>query len=652
MRPSVNCAVCVLVLFLIGCDSLYYTPSGENRVFKEPPASPTVHLDVAGDTIEAWGRTRLGFSIDLKGNFFQEAYVVIDGDEAARVQRVTELEFDTRNYENGPHPFRAVFVVASGAESLAARLEAEKGVVVWEGTIVIDNSQPEPVAMTSAERKDGVLRLSWERVPQGRIGFQKYEVYKSRTVESEGVQIATIRQPGQTFYEDTTFVGGVGAYDVRVRASNKYSSFGRAITYEYSAAELRAPIYGANDQVRLSWAANPFTKAFVGYKLIRRPVSASGFEIVKETSNPTDTTFTATHDLFGARYDYELTTVWPLSVPAYGNLRGERRVTIGNSVEWDASFAHYLPAYDAYLRIDAPSFDTTGRLKRYDANTKTLEAEGDLAPVPDATIDSHGFVVRPDGLMGYRFGAQTIHAYDLKTLDRVATYDLSSFLPADLDLSSKVWVGNDERLFAELAWYSPPTLYIGYAAVAIDLSTMSRIAFYDGTKGGTPLDGEDVRDILHIAPTGNYVTAELSGDQEFAVYEVRADTLHRIGAKPRLRTIPLSSTFPDGDDHFAGYDRSEGTVMIFRYSDLAKTRSFSVDSRLGNVEYDPARNQFGGLIGAEGLEGRYRVYDSEGSVQHDLPVYGAVSFEWTAGTLWSDSLYLDVARSTDPRGRP
>lgn len=635
----------LMLLVCAGCDGVGFDPSGEYVASASPPDSVTVRLDVVGDTIEAWGRLRLGYSVDLNGNTFEAAYAVLNGEEVAHSTNLTELVVDTRYQEDGVYPFRVVFVVRSGSGSLAAALGAEKGVVTWTGTLVIDNSSPDAVAVTRVARDDGALTVTWDRVAPDRVGFQNYTLYRSfraGLAAAQPVHVAT--HPDATTFVDTTYFGGDVTYGVRVHASGKTSEAGAATAYRHPLSALRTPVHDGTT-VSFSWAPNPFPRAFTRHRLERTGRSIyEDWTPVAEFTDPSDTTFSTVHDLFGAVYHYRLRTMPRDPSDIYSGMTDPQRVTVGDSVAWGAHGAWALPGADGYVVVQEATGTTPPRLQRYDGATKTLVDE---RPLPNRWQGvRRAFRVRPDGARGYLFDQRTVYAYDLNTLDRVATYDLSGHLPSDLDLHD-IWVSNDERLFGRLIWYDAVG-YTSYACILVDLTTMETVVFYDvPEEDGWRLGRDDTRDIIRVSPTGNYAVMTLAQlDAHEEVFAVQADTIQRVGPMPYQTTDPqdvfvLGDTFPDGPDHVAAYD--DGEVTIYRFADLSVVRSFRIDEALMSLHYHADRHAFSGLAVRESDGVRqYLVYDAHGHRRHSIPVSASGRYAWKGGTLWSGAYYLDV----------
>lgn len=200
--------------------------------------------------------------------------------------------------------------------SLADLLEGEALVFQQSWEVYLDGQTPDPVEITQIAKKDGVLKIEWEKYK--RFNFEKYVLYRNFG-EVEGLYnahvIAEFTDPTQTVWEDSSFIGGTGIYWVEVYGSNQKAA-GQKHRVDSPEPELKL-LWVKGDSASFRWTKNPYYKS-VDHVSITIPDYYSAPTITLFSSNNiNDSTCVIKGLRFGNSSSYTLSVFPKTNIPVY-----------------------------------------------------------------------------------------------------------------------------------------------------------------------------------------------------------------------------------------------------------------------------------------------------------------------------------------------
>lgn len=636
--------VLVIAGLLLSCDPFSsYQPSGRHKVDVAEPDTSVVHLGVAGDTVRTWGPTTLTYSVELKGNEFRKAVLEVGRKTFQGTQN--EVTFDTEKLDNGRHSASLKILIDSGSGSLADQVGTEDFLYVWKGVIHIDNSRPDLLPWRGMAIQNGVWHLRWRRFPKDEFGFQAYQIHRCNQRDPEYLtcgpenwrKVDTVTSADSPSWGDVDYLGERVKYRVCVRARGQTTCNSPRTAKEYT-PRLRSPTQLGTYRFRLRWTQSPFTTALDHYALERRvnsydfPNYIEGdpgkWKVAHTSSDVSDTTAVDTTSVFGSVFEYRLAPK-PLHLAVRSDTQS---VDPGPRVDWQW-VGNYFAALDRYGSFESSGGDH-GVFRFYEPSTKARTSSYQL-PMPGTIDDNYVF---KDGARAYQFGERIVREYNLETKELADTDSLNDVLPSEfvVDNQDRPHLVSREtgRLFLKLK-VRGDYFFQRKGLAIVDLDPVRVIALYDRWDEEKE-ERTGIADVEKIAPSGNYATMSLGGGTETNLYEVRSDTVVKIGKTPDASSYFFTGTdFPEGPDHLVEYE--EGTITVRSLPDQSVVRTVEVARNLQRVHYSGPSGFFTGYREKKGETAEYRIYGNSGTIKHIVEVIDDRRYHIADRTLWGSS---------------
>lgn len=311
----------LLTLIATNCK---YSPSGSNYNELSDEIDPitynisiTPSLEV-NDTIKVSGGININYNFDIGDKELDEFRMWLDEDSSRNLANASwhELKetiwFDTRHFDDGLHSLNFKVKTSTGTESITDKMRLNR--VEWKVTMPIwfDNAEVSSVPVTSIERRDGSLKIEWEKYE--RPNFQNYNLWRGsyniiNNFESH-YSVNNDRKENQSFNSvfDAAYIGGVAHYQIYVLDNNHNGAASTPVKYEDSYPQI-IKADTVNNQIRLTWSQCRYPSNFGEYKLENRYSNDSW-----TFDNISDTTFTDVLYTGANEIEYILTTI-PSYVP-------------------------------------------------------------------------------------------------------------------------------------------------------------------------------------------------------------------------------------------------------------------------------------------------------------------------------------------------
>lgn len=283
----------IICLFLIlafnSCiyelSEFYDNPVNKNPI---PPTISVVQLDLAVDTVYAYGYHSATFNFQSDNQDIQGAKLLIDNvvvDSVASSNGI--FKFSGYSTNDGLHKLTLQVFTKSGTGSIADKLGAESFVNSRDWVLVVDKDQSKNISYAP---KDGYLQLSWKKCKSS--DFVSYLVYRGNW---EGELICTTQNLN---FIDSSYVNQGAFYTVYVKKKDGYTiDWGSLyLSKKYSMIHLDID---DNNQYYLWWNKIPYYNA----------VKSLTFKLGSTTQQPTninDTVF-KTNLHFNDYCDFTLT---------------------------------------------------------------------------------------------------------------------------------------------------------------------------------------------------------------------------------------------------------------------------------------------------------------------------------------------------------
>jgi hypothetical protein len=648
----------VLALLLVRCDAVEYQPTKTYVADKTPPDTAVVSLASDVDTVEAWGIAKFDLTVQLKGNDVIGANVFIGNRAVTSSLAGREVKVDTREVDSGTHDLTVRVFFKGGSGSIAAVNGGERSTATWEGTIVVDNTYPAPTQATSVEKEGEAVRITWEPVSADRIGFQGYRISKSKYKNSlltryrhmyDQAQVwdTLITDRTQTSLVDSMLSVGPVSYAVQVKASGHLAAAEEVFTYDLGAPKMLSVEHLEYGTARLTWEKIKFPAGFTSYSISRSADPDSyTWESVYTTDDVNDTTATLEGLPFGSQYAHVVSTSGRIgNQSATDRSSNHAWVRIGNEADFTINGAQYIRQLDAYLKMPRVRYSSESEMVLYDGKTKQ---EIRRAPVTTGVADFYGGFVVGGSAEGYHYSGRLVHVYDLQTLQKTRTIDLSGTIPEVLYIH-RLWVSKNNILFANL---SRDYRYDrqGAAFLVFDLDRKKVLAYENNYHPEDYWRHHPTSVIYNVAAgSGTYfvMSREADDDARFSLYRTTADSIERVlvDRDPPSRLQPYyADGFEDGEYIYTTRYTNGGYVSeVVRLADMQAVREIQhapdYNIRRG---YDHRSDQFYGIKRSEGSDtATLGIYDENGVVSHTIPVDESGYYRIVNGTVWTGRMHLD-----------
>lgn len=282
----------ICLLFILCLKSCVYelTDYYDNPVNKKPtpPTISVVQLDLAVDTVYAYGYHTATFNFQSDNQDIQGAKLLIDNVVVDSVASSTgTFNFSGYFTSNGIHKLTIQVFTKSGTGSIADKLGGESFVNSRDWILVVDKDQSKNISYAT---KDGYLQLSWKKCKSS--DFESYQVYRGNW---EGELICTTKDLN---FIDSSYVNQGAFYTVYVKKKDGYTiEWGTLyLAKKYSMLHLDID---DNNQYYIWWNKIPYYNAVKSFTFKLGSTSL-------QSTNVTDTIF-KTNLNFNDYCDFTLT---------------------------------------------------------------------------------------------------------------------------------------------------------------------------------------------------------------------------------------------------------------------------------------------------------------------------------------------------------
>ncbi len=282
----------VCLFFILALNSCTYELSEfyDNPVNMNPtpPTISVVQLDLAVDTVYAYGYHTATFYFQSDNQDIQGAKLLIDNVVVDSVASSNgTFKFSSYSTKDGIHKLTIQVFTESGTGSIADKLGAESFVNSRDWVLVVDKDQSKNISYAP---KDGYLQLSWKECKSS--DFESYLVYRGNW---EGELICTTQDLN---FIDSSYVNQGAFYTVYVKKKDGYTiDWGSLyLAKRYSMIHLDID---DNNQYYLWWNKIPY------YNAVKSLVFKLG-TTTQQSTNVTDTVF-KTNLHFNDYCDFTLT---------------------------------------------------------------------------------------------------------------------------------------------------------------------------------------------------------------------------------------------------------------------------------------------------------------------------------------------------------
>ena len=616
-----------LAALVWGCDSLTYSPDGENVVPVTPPDATVLRVDLGtpSDTLLIWGVVDLGYEAVARGRVV-EVGVYLGDKLMGTADPEGRVRFDVSGLADGVYPLRVVAAATTGSGSLADRLGLEFATALGSRMAIVENGPP-PLPDVRTRREDGALVVSWSRDRSRR--FSRYVVTTDAYIRGAAVEVEILDR-NQTEWVDSTYIGGTATYTVQVLIADGGGA-AQSVTISEPLPQLLRAERIAPGRVRLAWTETPYTTAFSRYVIQRASSSREGGNQTFTVRDAGTTTFVdeLPDAVFGESFHYTFTS-WTTLEDA--RRREDSHAEVSARPNTGLTPQAYLPGSRAWVGVAAAETGGWSLLRYTDA--RGTEA---VAKLPE---DAHPITVvaTPDGDRLFTTEGPFVRQRDASTLAVERTVDLGRLAGDGTRVGFGAVATTDGRLLFGYRRVEGFSSYYGPGVGVLDLDApayVGRFAKQDGTQfEGATSDGRYV--LVRDYGAGHLLFERDAGGGFVQLATIPNDALYVVMTHEN-RLARLSGT----------------TVSVLTLPELTVERTFAVAPGLRSLRYDEAG---GGLYSdrqlSGGAENEVVLYDpATGSERGRVRVDGRVGsvyeegYTVLAGRIWWEGFTQEIAPS-------
>lgn len=579
-----------LLLILFACD---YEPDGENLVVHPQPdaSGMSIELTEATDTLFVFGNAVIQYNSITKNRPVKWFRAYLDGQLVGENYQSTSgtISLYTYGMATACHSLKIELVTGSGTGSLADQFGAEDFHLERTYVLCIDNSAPDPVAITSIRRVDGTLEVQWEKSKEPM--FQNYKIFKMLYNQVgqfyEGHWSKEITDRNTTSLRDSTFIGGKVKYVIYLSASDQFS-VGPEKEFEDPYDVNAQWQWGQKTSGKITWNKTKYYKNFTSYDVSF--VNGIGDPIVYSVTNINDTTMTIDSKLVFSAVGRVTVKAYPVRIDnyhndfAYGHVEGLR---LGTPFPWYVYFDTDQTLYNQSLdRYFALQFSSQMDLVRIDPATNTIE-QSLYIPI------SSNFLLSQNGQHLYVMQGDNFTKRDPLSFSIIQGYNVSTLCGPSGGINWTGSISGNNRL----------ALSNASGSYVLDMNTFSLIQQW-------PFDPMPIQ----ISPTGTFV---LQGNNLLKWNSTQYVSVAALGdARTRIFVGNDSKLLLDKIDH----------VEVYNLATLSIEKNIILDGGL-KLHYDPVSGMFGGYTdpSKDGKPLRYCLYKLDQSEKiTEFPVAGAM----------------------------
>lgn len=550
--------ISIVIISIVSCD---YEPEGEFFVALSKPNSNGMSIELTGDTNDTlfvYGNAEIIYKSIIQNREVKYFQAFLNGQSIwTQVMASGSFFIYTPNYGNGCYSLQIEVNTFSGTGSLADKRGQETLRISKNYVLCIDNSKPDPLAITSIQRVDGTLELIWTKYTKP--NFQKYTVtkycYNQAFQYYEPHWIKEITSREINVLHDSSFIGGKVKYFISVMANNLESDlvqrefedpYDLDITWEWV----------DNTNIKFTWRRTPYYKNFSAYTITFRFDDDDTREF--EVNNVNDTTLTCDARLTFARTKLVNVVAYPFRVDTYhfDYIYDNTIFHLGTSFPWYAADVYedksvYNLPLNKYFAIQ-PS---AGGYELIRIDPVTNEPEQAFA-----VVSGSEFLLSDNGQFLYVAKGDNFIRLDPENFSVIQNYNVSSICGTNSGYNWLSSLSGNNRL----------ALTNAAGSFVLDMNTFSLVQQW-------PYDSKTI----YISPTGKYLIRK--GD----ILQWNATQYEQTG------TIGTSKNqiFIDADNTLL-LDKIN-TLEVINLNTLTINRTIILEQGY-NLRYDPVS----GLIGA------------------------------------------------------
>lgn len=477
--------------------------------------------------------------------------VKLNGEQIKKRQDSHSFTIEAGDRPAGNYHLEIITFIKSGTGSLADKLDTEYFNVNYEVTLVIGNDVTFVPTLISVVQKDGTVKLTWTKYSHA--DFQGYEVYKYENSIANiysKARVLKVDDINVTSLEDSTYVGGIVWYKIKVNRGGKYHE--STTTKFYVPYRLNARLTSLGDgRVRLSWDQPPFHRNISSIRI-------SHFNgTIIESLSPENLSYEFQQAIkFGELQDYYVKFTARVSDP--GKIPQDQsgysdRLTIGhrlpphNSIVYNAAEATYYMIFQSSYYSEYPN-----ALYKVDKDLNIIDS------AKHSFFGDIGLFQSADGQRLYAYRGRTVFPIDRNAVTFSQGYEVGQVFY--LENTDNLSVSNTNI-----------GVIPGNKDIAIfDFNTKEIVMRINGTPKG-----------VHISPDGQYFIADTQ------LYNFNGTTFVQVATLPY--TGILYARFYDLDAKVVL--ATENEVIVYDYLDQAEVASYNFST---SIYADPHFNQLSG----------------------------------------------------------
>ena len=250
----------------------------------------------------------------------------------------------------GEHTLTLVVTTGSNSGSLADLLHAEGFLFTKSWMIIYAHANPPlPCELTGIKDTAGTVKISWTKYDG--VAFKEYALLKASDLKGniwDEHVIQTITDQNVTSVYDSTHVGGLVYYKVRVRNSGGYANSGTYV-HETNKSNLQATWISGN-KIKVSWTPCIFYRNFKQYTITDETF---GGDVVYSTDTIGISSFIYDGGVFGGANKFKISLEAKTDNYIYNdNNNSTAKVNVGQSFPVFKSFNNNQINNIVYLLTD------------------------------------------------------------------------------------------------------------------------------------------------------------------------------------------------------------------------------------------------------------------------------------------------------------
>ena len=486
MRKLISILCLVILVLLIGCNDIVYSPKGSYfKEIPEPQVDIVLTIKNGGELLKAWGNVKLLYEIDTKSHELLAIDLYVDGDKILSTKNPDSILFNTRSVNDGIHQMRLEMRTHTNTGSLADKMNKEYMIYYVEWKMEIHNSVPSVTPqIQKVEVYDGRVRVTWS--PYNYANFQSISIYDVTQTQGNRRR-ATFSSYDPGFWIDSSFVGGQRGYYLILTAGNETVERNSIKEISVDAPVIVSMDYVNTTGIKLQWKKPQLYNNFYNYQI--QYATDPPFGVIGQddkyldfhtivTQNIIEDTICIIQDIgFGNAVRYRVvfgeSDGRQLISPSTTFYLGERCPEMRSVLFSQTSNSYYL-------------IHTDGWSYHLDANTfQELDC-----------VTNMSFTVAPDLSYAYCIGGRGIYQLDPVTFDTLSYINVYQDINSSVTRIKELVAGGAGRVFFSGWNYNYfPIAYYGY-----DFSEQKTIG-----------------EIKHVGPVERFVKASQNGS--YGIFE-------------------------------------------------------------------------------------------------------------------------------------